>query len=432
MGLTLSHVPAEPRRITLTDRALRALKPPKDGKRGQPTYDAVVPGLCVRVGARAAVFYVTKRVAEQFKWIRLGIYPVMPLADARIRAREVLSAISEGRPPPAPVKSTITFADAAERFIAECLIAKRTARASEQTIRRELIPTLGNRPITSISHDDLVKLLRDIADRPERRNSGRFKSGGPHAARKARAELSPLLKWAAFNRIGGLQHNPLSAIVDSELLRGRQYVRARDRVLSDRELRIVWRAAGETPYPLGPLLRGLILTGQRLNELARAQWSEIDTDVGCLLVPASRMKNKQAQALPLTAQMRALLDTLPHFTEGDFIFSTTAGKRPVSGFSKWKTAFDKRVAAIGPVAPWRIHDLRRTTRTGLSRAGVLPFYAELVIAHIQAGVHATYDLHRYSNEKAEALRNWENLLFDIVGSPPAESPPPDLALAVAS
>jgi integrase len=409
-----------PRKIAFTDKALKALRPIGDGPRGQPVYDIIVPGLCVRVGARSPVFYVTKRdpIAKKFRWIRLGHYPVMAVSEARERAREVLKAVTESRSiPPAPIKGASSFAAVAEKWIAECLPAKRSSKASEQLIRRELLPALGARPITSVTHEDIVTLLNGIADRSARHRGGdgHLKSGGPHAARKALAELSPLLKWAAFHRHGGLQTNPAAAISVKELMRGRRFNKARDRILTDTELRFVWQAASATPYPVGPLVCALILSGQRRDEIARARWSEIDDGTGCLVIPAERMKAKAAHALPLTERMRELFARLPRFEGGDdFIFTTTGGQRPISGFSKWKDSLDRSVAAIGEVDPWRFQDLRRTMRTGLSRVQVAPFFAELAIAHTQKGVHATYDLHRYRDEVAAALGAWESLLFDQI------------------
>jgi integrase len=296
---------------------------------------------------------------------------------------------------------------------------KRTAAAEEQALRRELPRALLDRPASTIGHDDIAKLLMGLAERSARRPNGRLKDGGPHAVRKLRASLNALFGWSAFRNIGGITANPLVTIPAKELLHGLPYNHRRGRVLDSAELRTCWQAAELTSYPFGPLVRALILTGQRLNEIASAKWTEI-SDGTTLLIPAERMKNRQAHAVPLTPRMRVLLDELPRFQDGDFIFSTTGGKRPISGFSKMKARFDRTVATIRQIESWQLHDLRRTVRTGLSEAGILPFHAELVIGHQQAGVHGVYDLFRYHTEKLDALTRWEALLIKngIIDPPP--------------
>ena len=177
------------------------------------------------------------------------------------------------------------------------------------------------------------------------------------------------------------------------------------------------RAANKIGYPFGSLVRALILTGQRLSELADAQWSEIDGGLGCLTIPPGRMKNRQAHALPLTAKMQALLAALPRFEGGTYLFTTTYGRKPSTGHSNFKTRLDRIIAAIAPVDPWALHDLRRTVRTNLARVGVPVFDAELIIAHQQSGVHGVYDKHRYQSEKLAGLLAWERLLEQILSPP---------------
>jgi len=342
-------------KVAFTDRFLQARKP-------SPTrtviWDAVLPGLCVRVG-RHPVFYIAKRPpgSSRTLWVKLGIYPVMPLAEARARAREALGALLEGKPAPKLSAAVMTFAVAAERYIAECLPDKRTAVEKAALIRRELIPVLGAMPLTAIQHEHLVDLLQSISARPERRSSGRRMSGGPHCMRKVHVEVAMFFRWAAFHRRGGLSNNPVSLISGRELTRGIVFNKIRDRVLTDVELRVVWRAAGAMGYPFGSLVRALILTGQRLSELADAQWSEIDEGLGCLT--------------------QELLAELPRFEGGSFVFSSTWGRKPTVGHSSFKIRLDRIIATIAPVDPWQLHDLRRTVRTGLARAGVPVFDAEL-------------------------------------------------------
>ena len=313
------------------------------------------------------------------------------------------------------MKGGVTFAEIVELYENECLSDKRT-RAEIMAALDRVVAKLGNRPAASIRHEDIAVFLEGIAGRTERNATGsKIRSGGPHAAAKIKAYLNPLFKWAAYHRKGGITTNPMAAIPSSELLRGKTFNRARAHLISDNDLRTIWRTACDFNYPFGPLVRGLILAGPRLSELAEARWSEIDEGTGCLVIPPERMKNRRAHALPLTERMRELLAELPRHLKGDFIFSTTYGARPISGHSKFKLRFDRAVAEAGEVTPWQIHDLRRLCRTGLARAGVAPFDAELVVAHVQSGVHAVYDLHRYDAEKRVALQRWEKLLFSIIG-----------------
>jgi integrase len=405
----------EVRKKQFTDRWLRSLKPLKssDTEYRKAWWDTGMPGLCVRPGERVT-FYAGKRPkrSAKFVWVKLGDYPALPLYEARSKAALVVTSLADGKPVPSAAQQAMTFAMAAEQFIQECLEGKRTRVEIEQLIRRKMLPTLGTKALAAVTHDDIVTLLREIADQPERHASGRIISGGPHAARKTLVHLRVMLRWCAFNRIGGLMADPSASIPARELLRGRHFNRQRDRVLDDAELRLVWQAAEQTPYPFGPLVQLLLATGQRLNEVAAARWDEIDG--ATLLIPASRMKNKQAHAVPLTGRLQALLATLPRFADGGYIFSTTYGTKPISGFSKYKKRFDRTITGIGHVAPFQLHDIRRSVRTGLSRAGVVPFYAELVIGHVQDGIHRVYDLHRYASEKRDALESWERLLEQIL------------------
>jgi hypothetical protein len=103
---------------------------------------------------------------------------------------------------------------------------------------------------------------------------------------------------------------------------------------------------------------------------------------------------------------------------GDHLFSTTGGQRPISGFSKFKRKFDQAVATLDTVEAHTLHDLRRTARTGLGAVGVTPFIGELVIGHVQRGVHAVYDLHTYDKEKRDALQRWQTHLLSIVAPKP--------------
>jgi integrase len=193
----------------------------------------------------------------------------------------------------------------------------------------------------------------------------------------------------------------------------------RTRVLSDAELRALWSASEQLGYPYGPLIRLLMLTGQRKSEVAEAQWSEFDFDKKLWSVPASRMKMDSAHAVPLTSDAIAILDGLPRFKSGECLFSTTFGRQSVNGFSKAKTRLDKLLAKqLGKVPPFVFHDIRRTVRTHLSALPIPDMVRELVIAHAKPGLHKVYDQHAYLDEKRHALELWSARLRSIVDPPP--------------
>ena len=415
------------RKLGLTDRSIQALKPSQTGDR-YIAWDAIMPGLAVRVSAKGKrSFYAVKRRAGQSAptWVLLGVYPVMTLGEARAAAREILGALIAGEDPTshkmakrraaeaaARAQEESKFAAVAEDFIKRHVAKLRTAREVEGIIRRELIPTWGERPITEITRRDVIKLTEAILDSGgERPAPGtRRKEGGPYAARHALFAARGLFNWAVGRDL--LEFSPCDRIRTAELLGASE---ARDRVLTDNELRRVWLAAQVTPYPFGPLVQLLIITGQRRDEIAAARWREIDLDRALLTIGAERMKAKAGHTVPLTPTSTDLLRNLPRFTGGDYIFSGQAGRRPFSGFSKSKARLDR---TVGEIAPYTLHDLRRTVRTRLAELGVSPFIGELILAHTQKGVHATYDRHTYDDQKRDALERWEKRLLAIVAAEP--------------
>jgi integrase len=300
----------------------------------------------------------------------------------------------------------------AEEFIDNYLPRLRSRKVVEALIRRELIPILGDKPIGEIRRRDIIALIENIKSRgkvfPGKR---RTTSGGTYAARHAFAQLSKFFNWAVARDIEGLESSPCSGVKVSDLLGASQ---PRSRVLTETEIRAVWEAFTNMGWPFGDAFRLLLLTGQRLREIAEAQWNEVDFEQAILTIPAERMKANAEHIVPLSAAAMALLRGVPRFAGGGFIFSATAGRKPVSGFSK---ATNQARQLAGILGHWQLHDLRRTVRTRLSELGVSPFTAELVMAHTQTGVHGVYDLHKYDAEKRDALIKWEARLLSIVAPP---------------
>lgn len=462
-----------PERVMLTDSRVRALASADKGKR-YSLWDAQQPGLAIRVTDKGAKSFVVARRRPGDKaptFVVLGRYPMLTLKAARDKAPGVLSMLARGEHPREIEKRkhaedakrrADTVATVAEDFIKRHVKTLRTARDVEYTIRRELLGQKHvekivdakavviwltddarkdhwrDRPIAEISRRDVVELIERVVD-----------CGHRYQARKLLAYVRKLFNWAIARDIYGIEASPCDRIKPRELI-GR--LESRKRVLNDDELRLVWHASlrlGErrdtvkplhADYPFGPLTRMIILTGQRLREWSDARRPEIQKNL--LIVPPDRMKGDDAEAeahtVPLTQSALELLDALPRWNQGDYLFSTTGGERPVSGFSKAKARLDAIIAAMRAEARagegalpedqdylprWTFHDLRRTLRTRLSGLGVTDTVAELVIGHKQHGVRAVYDLHRYDAEKRDALERWERALFAII-NPPADNAVP--------
>jgi integrase len=438
-------MPAAAEKVLLTDRFLNALKPVAEGRPRRNIWDAVQEGLVVQVGAkgRASLFVVGRiKGAKQPTWRKLGEYPALSLADARDEARVARKAFEKGEDPKMVAEAQRraeaeakqerednTFGKVVEQFNVwyATTPSKKTGRLRKTaphvaaTIEREFAHTWGERPIADITERDVTRLMNAILRRGEAGGSRR--DGGPNVARHAFQAAGLVFAWARKQRL--IAVDPTAALEPGDV-HGR--ATTRDRVLSDDELRRVWLTAEAADYPYGPLIRLLILTGARRDEIAAARWSEIRGNL--LAVRSERMKGGVAHTIPLTSAALAIVEGLPRFEGKDaHVFSTTGGRRPIAGFSKAKVAFDR---SLGEMARWTLHDLRRTCRTGLSSLGVLPVVAEMVIGRQQQGISKVYDLHRYDREKREALERWEARVLSLISPDPEGNKAPSRRRRVAA
>lgn len=193
---------------------------------------------------------------------------------------------------------------------------------------------------------------------------------------------------------------------------------ARERVLTNTEIHWFWHAAGELGTPFGPLLKLLLLTGQRLGEVSGMRHDELhDGDTWHL--PGIRTKNHKQHIVPLPPLARELVASAPVIEDCPFVFSTN-GLRPVSGWSKTKARLDVAMLALAKreITPWTLHDLRRTAVTGMANLGIAPHVVEAVVNHIsgaKAGVAGIYNRAEYAAEKKIALARWAQHVQGIVG-----------------
>jgi integrase len=400
--------PKHPKR-NLTDKEIAALKPHPTGKR-YDIADAVVPGLCVRVGKsgkRSFALHKRRPGAQHPGFLTLGTYGALTLADARAKARLWLEQINAGIDPVAEEERRALAAAAAQRnsfaavtedFIAEKLPSERKGKEVERDIRREFIPHWGRRPITEITPLDVRNVIKAVAVR-----------GAPYAAHNLLVTARRLFSWAIDQHVYGLETSPCDRLKPKAII-GKK--KSRTYVLSDDEIRALWKASGQLGYPYGPMYQLLLQTGQRRGEVAEASWPEFDLERRLWTIPAERMKMDRGHVVPLSDDAVEVLRSLPRFERGDFVFSHKVGKTPINGFAINKARLD---TLIGGEVDWIVHDIRRTVRTRLSAIpGISDLVRELVIAHTKPGLHAVYDLHAYEDEKRFALDAWAAKLRSIL------------------
>lgn len=382
-----------------------------DTNRDAPT------GFALRITAKGTKAFVLRyQTPGAVRLITIGRWPTWSLADARERARELRREIDAGADPlreKAEERAT-TFGALVEDYDKAHLARLRSGKAT-----RRLLDRIGEekawkatdwpkRPVRSITSKDVRTLLDKIA------------AGAPVLANRMRAALSGFFGWCAGREL--LDASPVAKV------KAPTAETSRDRVLTDDELRRLWLAADAVGYPFGPLARLLMLTGQRLREVAEMTAAEVRGDVW--IIPAARAKNGRESAVPLSAPVRAILDGLKPKGAAGLYFSTT-GETPVSGFSKAVgrlhaaateiAAKEREEAGLPPAEPakrdWTLHDLRRTAASGMAGLGVPVHIVEAVLNHASgtvSGVAAVYVRHDFAAEKRAALDAWAAHVLRLV------------------
>jgi integrase len=319
--------PAAMERKNLTDRFIDSRKAAPPGERLEYP-DAIVPGLYLRVTDRGHKSYalVARYPLNPKHPTRraLGDVGAISLADVREKAREWLQLIGKGIDPKVEEdrqraaqlrRQANSFAAVAAEFL-ERHASKLAKKDEAETIfENEFTKRWANRPVTDVTTLEVATAIRAIVAR-----------GSPYQAHNAFGHLRKFFNWAIATGEYGIEASPVERLRPSELIGKRE---ARARTLNDDELRWVWEAAGQLGYPYGPLVRILILTGQRKSQVAEMPRSEIDQRKRLWTIPAQRMKRDAAHLVPLAPDAAALLESLPAWTEGDFVFTTTGGKQPV-------------------------------------------------------------------------------------------------------
>lgn len=369
-------------RKKLTPKLIDSL-PPAAVKRYE-VRDEVVTGLMVRVSYTGAkVWCIAAVVKDRPRRIKLGTYPVLSLADAREKGREVLRQIQLGTFEDEP-EARLTLGEVIPQFIE--LYAKPRNRRWKPTERvLTKFSVLRDKPIDEIKRGDVVKVLDEM-----------MAAGMGTGTNRALAAIKKLFSWCVDR--GTIEVNPVAA------LKSPAKETSRDRVLTSAEIIACWQAAENEGFPFEQFAKLVILTGQRRGEVAEMEWTEIDFERATWTIPAQRAKNAKQHVVPLAPLAVLLLESLPRFVGSDFVFTTT-GRSPISGFGRLKARLEKASGADD----WRLHDIRRTVATNMAVLGIQPHVIESVLNHksgIVSGVAAVYNRHAYAQEKREALTKW--------------------------
>jgi integrase len=375
------------------------------GEKDRIHWDPEMPGFGVRVRSTKTVYIVQYRFQKATQRESLGDVRKLKVEDARKVARQFFAKIELGVDPREEKRKAEQAVEAARltlKAVSDLYLTAREPymRPSTYKAAKDYFDvkwaSLHRKPIGAIDRKAVAEQIRRItADH------------GATSAARARSNLSALFAWAM--KEGMVDANPV--VGTNNPIEGKL---GRDRVLSDAELKIIWQHCRDDDF--GRIVRLLLLTACRRDEIGWLRLPEVDLPGARLLLPAERTKPGRALELPLVATARAILEMAPKRLGREYVFGGSGG-----GFGAWswcKLAMDARItAAEGRALPrWTLHDLRRTVRTGMSKLGVKPHVAELVLNHVahRSGVVGIYDHHDYQPEIAEALAKWEAHLLAIV------------------
>jgi integrase len=413
---------ARHRHAPLTDRAIRSLSPkstPIDVRDGGQL------GLVLTVlPSGRKQFSVRYRFQGKQRRLLLGEYPAVTLAVARKRARSAQSAIDDGRDlagerQAAKAVRTDTVGTLAEDYLKKhALKFKRSAAEDKRILDVEVLPRWRDRSVRELTRRDVRALVERIAER------------APIMANRVLAVVRKMLNFAVDH--DWIDANPAARVAKPAP------ERSRDRVLSEQELRRLWRVLSHLPTPaerpapgrkrakgkaddplcpisapLAALLKVRLLTAQRGGEVARMRWADVDLKAGWWTIPAEHTKNGQPHRVPLAPDALELIRSQKP-SEDDEIEHVFAG---VGGAALLHRA-KKAPAAIAGVLDidFRGHDLRRTAATFMAAAGIPREHIGHVLNHVEGGARATrvYDRYAYDREKQIALETWGRALHSIL------------------
>lgn len=378
-------------RKSLTDKGISALK----SRAARYAFaDPQLAGHYVRVTPNGAKSFVcvARNPDGQQVWTTIGACEVMPIEEARGRARDMLQRVRDGLPAITPKGET--FGEVATNWIKRHVEPNRL-RSRKEIVRllgRHILPVWRNREFLGIRRSDVAGLLDQVEDN--------------HGARQADYCLNivrSIMNWAAARA-----DDDYRPPIVRGMRRQSPQAQSRARILDDAEVLAIWKAA-EANGTFGAIIRVALLTAQRRSKVVTMKWSDIAED-GEWTVPKDLREKDSVGSVVLPKAALAIIKAQPRLGTNPYVFAGR-GQGSFNGFSKSKARLD---AQLKNVKPWVIHDLRRSARSLMSRAGVSGDLAERVLGHVQPGVRGVYDRYEYRTEKADALARLAALIDGIV------------------
>jgi integrase len=284
---------------------------------------------------------------------------------------------------------------------------------AKRILKKDIVPPWKHKLITDVSRPDVLRLIDGIVD-----------GGSPVAANRVLAVVKAFFNWTVGR--GYIAISPAAAVKPPTV------EQSRDRVLTDTELAEILPAVESIEYPNGPFVLMLAMLAQRRGEVASMRWCDVDLDKAMWTLPKEATKAGRIHDVPLSTEAMKILNSAPRFTyvgddgkekAGEFVWTTTSGRKPINGFSKMKSRIDAAIqkkreerGIKEPVADWTMHDLRRTAATHMAKANVPPHVLSAILNHTPGsamGVTSIYNRFRYTDERRAALQAWAEHLTSL-------------------
>jgi integrase len=381
--------------------------PMPPGKRDAVIFDDTLHGfgLRIRIGSGDKLlrsWIIQTRMQGRMRRMMIGSAAVLTAAQARRAAQTLLAKIKLGADPASERNERRQKDTMSLRFVASEFLSHKggVRRNTMESLRRYLetgpyLGSLRSMPVDRVTRRDIATRLLAVS-----------KDHGVRTALSFRSALSGLYSWAMMT--GLAEGNPLVGTYKPET------PKPRERVLDDRELTALWRALEDDPYDYGKILRLMILSGARRNEIGGMTWAELNDDDTWTL-PSERSKNKRSHTLPLTPLMQEIIGSVPSRYETDQLFGVRG-----RGFSQWgpgKQMLDERLGH--QMKEWQLRDLRRSTATGMANIGIQPHIIEQILNHqrdSKSGVAGVYNRSPYEREVRDAMLRWSTHIAEIIGA----------------